>query len=66
MHFTLTVIEGFKGTSAEQFDCYRSDQSSDLWTYLKNAAGDVLLAPPVALDPLLLNYKNTLKDLELK
>lgn len=63
MHFTLTVIEGFKGTSAEQFECYRSDQSSDLWTYLKNAAGDVLLAPPVALDPLLLNLSQTNRGL---
>ena len=62
-HFTLTVVEGFKGTSAEQFECYRADQSPDLWTYLENAAGDVLLAPPIALDPLLLNLSQTNRGL---
>ena len=62
-HFTLTVIEGFKGISAEQFECYRSDQAPDLWTYLENAAGDVFLSPPVALDPLLLNLTQTNRGL---
>lgn len=62
-HFTLTVIEGFKGISAEQFECYRSDQAPDLWTYLENAAGDVFLSPPVALDPLLLNLSQTNRGL---
>ena len=62
-HFTLTVIEGFKGISAEQFECYRSDQALDLWTYLENAAGDVFLSPPVALDPLLLNLSQTNRGL---
>ena len=62
-HFTLTVIEGFKGISAEQFECYRSDQAPDSWTYLENAAGDVFLSPPVALDPLLLNLSQTNRGL---
>ena len=62
-HFTLTVIEGFKGISAEQFECYRSDQAPDLWTYLENAAGDVFLSPPVALDPLLLDLSQTNRGL---
>ena len=62
-HFTFTVIEGFKGISAEQFECYRSDQAPDLWTYLENAAGDVFLSPPVALDPLLLNLSQTNRGL---
>lgn len=62
-HFTLTVIEGFKGISAEQFECYRSNQAPDLWTYLENTAGDVFLSPPVALDPLLLNLSQTNRGL---
>lgn len=62
-HFTFTVIEEFKGTPAEQFECYRSDQAPDLWTYLENAAGDVFLSPPVALDPLLLNLSQTNRGL---
>lgn len=57
--FTFTVLEDFKGPMGATFESYRSDHDLNLWTYVENAAGDVFLSPPVALEPLLMNLEQT-------
>ena len=58
-HVTFTVTQSFKGQMGDSFECYRSDQDLNLWTYVENDAGDVFLSPPVALEPLLLKLSQT-------
>ncbi|MFQ3240895.1 MAG: hypothetical protein ACI9JZ_000577 [Lentimonas sp.] len=53
-HLTFSVDESFKGQVPSPFVAYRSDHDLNLWTYVKNDAGDVFLSPQVALDPLVL------------
>ncbi|CAA6678716.1 MULTISPECIES: hypothetical protein [unclassified Lentimonas] len=56
-HLTFSVDESFKGQMPGSFVAYRSDHDLNLWTYVKNDAGDVFLSPQVALDPLVQNVQ---------
>jgi hypothetical protein len=51
--FTFSVQESFKEPMADTFAAYRADPELNLWTYVENEAGDVFLAKPEAVSPML-------------
>lgn len=51
--FTFSVQEYFKEPMVDTFAVYRADPVMDLWTYVENETGDVFLAKPEAVNPII-------------
>lgn len=50
---SFKITEQFKGPASENFIAYQADPDPSVWTYVENEVGDVFLARPDAIDPLL-------------
>ncbi|MGJ8654296.1 MAG: hypothetical protein ACSHX8_13640 [Opitutaceae bacterium] len=50
---TFKITEQFKGAASESLVVYRADPDPNVWTYVENETGDVFLARPDTIDPLL-------------
>lgn len=50
---SFTVTEPFKGDLETEFIAFQHDPDMDVWTHVANDTGDVFLAQPKAVDPLL-------------